>query len=592
MTAVAPSADRTAPDVLALLADAVAANPLRPAVVAPDATLTFAALAAAVTRMARLLAARGVGPGSLVGISLPRCSGQVVAVLAVLRAGAAYVPLDPSYPATRLASTVADARVELVLTDGTVPPWAGSVPVLGTGDDGVAAGGRPMDLPPSDPADAAYVIHTSGSTGRPKGVVVDRGALAHLLTALERSGVLPTEPAVVAWNASISFDASVQQWVRVCRGDTLVLLPEELRTEPEQLAAYLRRHGVTDIDATPSHWAVLAEHLTAGPPLRLLIGGEAVPREMWAELDRARAAGLVEATNVYGPTETTVDATAAPVTGAGPHIGVPLPRVRTYVLDEALRPVPDGELYLAGPGVAQGYLNRPDLTACRFVADTVARDGSRMYRTGDLVRCRPDGNLDYRGRADRQVKVHGMRVELGEVEAAIQAHPGIGAAGVAVHVDEHRGPVLVAWYAGRGGTAPEPEAVRAIVSRLLPAALVPAVFTPLRALPRTVNGKLDTAALPAPVLGGPATGRAAGDEPSGPIEPLIARAWQEVLGTEHVLATDDFFQLGGHSLMALKVVSTLRRRLGITASTRMVYQHPRLRDLASHLAAANPTSIS
>ncbi len=578
-------------DVLERFAAAVAAGPRRAAVVAPDHTLTFADLDTAVAGATGQLVARGIGPGSLVGLSLPRCADQVVAILAVLRAGAAYLPLDPDYPAARLEFMVTDAGVDLVLTGaGDTPAWAGEVPCTHLNPAGPT--GRPAE-PARAPtsADPAYVIYTSGSTGRPKGVMVGRGALAQLLAALEHGGVHPDEPAVVGWNASISFDASVQQWLRVCRGDTLVLLPARLRLEPTQLGEYLRHHRVTDLDVTPSHWAVLAEHCTPSAgrtaPLRLLIGGEPVPERMWEELSAARSAGLVEAVNLYGPTEATVDATAATVAGAGPHIGRPLPGVGAHVLDDKLHPVPDdeiGELYLSGSGVAIGYLNRPGPTAQRFVPDPTG--AGRMFRTGDLVRRRADGNLDFIGRVDRQVKISGLRVELGEIEAAMCSHPEVETA-VVLPRDGARGSLLVAWYTGRDGRPPAESDVRDAVADRLPAALVPVVFTPVVGqLPRTANGKLDVAALPDPTR--ETENIADGADPTGPIEPLIAEAWREVLGRDQVLATDDFFALGGHSLMALKVVTTLRRRLGMVVSTKMVYRHPRLRDLAAELTCRLP----
>jgi amino acid adenylation domain-containing protein len=577
-------------DVLERFASAVAADPGRTAVVAPDRTLTFADLETAVADAAGQLAARGIGPGSLVGLALRRSADQIIAILAVLRAGAAYLPLDPGYPAARLEFMVADAGVDLLLTgDDARPAWAGEVLCQRLGPAGSAA--EPVRAPTS--ADPAYVIYTSGSTGRPKGVVVGRAALAHLLTSLEQGGVYPDESAVVAWNASVSFDASVQQWLRVCRGDTLVVLSEQLRLEPAQLGDYLREHGVTDLDTTPSHWAVLAEHWTPAAertgPLRLLIGGEPLPERMWEELSAARSAGLVAAVNLYGPTETTVDATAAAVTSAGPHIGTPLPGVVAHVLDDRLRPVLDGEvgeLYLGGSGVAIGYLNRPGLTAQRFVPDLTG--AGRVFRTGDLVRRRVDGNLDFLGRVDRQVKISGLRVELGEIEDAVRAHPAVSTA-VVLARDGAGGQRLVAWYTGRDGDPPAASEVRDAAASRLPTALVPVAFIPVPGrLPRTANGKLDVAALPDLFPDGPVSDTddiADEAEPTGPIEPLIAEAWREVLGRDRVLATDDFFTLGGHSLMALKVVTTLRRRLGMVVPTKMVYRHPRLRDLAAELTS-------
>jgi acyl-coenzyme A synthetase/AMP-(fatty) acid ligase/acyl carrier protein len=382
---------------------------------------------------------------------------------------------------------------------------------------------------------------------------------------------------VVGWNASASFDASVQQWVRVCRGDTVVVLDEEQRRDPVRFGAALAEYAITDVDATPSHWAAVA-HAVTTPALRLFLGGEPVPAALWRRLDAAARAGRLQALNLYGPTECTVDATAGPIEGAEPHIGRPLPGVEVRVLDDRLAEVPvgtTGEVYLSGRGVARGYVNRPGLTAERFVADPFAGDGRRMYRTGDEARWRADGTLEFVGRADRQVKVRGFRVEPGEVEAVISQYRDGCAATVVARGDE-----LVAYCVGE----PDLGELRDHVAAHLPAHLVPDHFVRIAAFPLTVNGKLDSARLPEPEAG---AARAAGRLPEGEYEELVADVWATVLGQERVFADDDFFALGAHSLMAIRVVSRVKKELGVTLSIRDVYRRPLLCDFAEFVQAAH-----
>ncbi|MFJ9931686.1 amino acid adenylation domain-containing protein [Streptomyces virginiae] len=565
--------------------------PGRAAVHAADGSLTFEELAGRTARLAAALRALGVRPGDRVGVSLPRGTGWAVAPLAVWRAGAAYVPLDPAHPGERLAHIAADAGLRAVVAGaGPAAEWAEGLPVLDpdtaapvTEHLDAAAPAAQAGAEPSGraghPAASAYVIHTSGSSGLPKGVEVTHAGVAALVAGLEERGVYPSGHRVVAWNASLSFDASVQQWVRVCRGDTLVVLDDEDRTDPARLDALLDAYGVTDLDCTPSHWQLTGPGLRPGRPLRLLLGGEPVPAAMWRALAEDPA---VEAWNLYGPTECTVDATATRITGTAPRLGEPLAGVRAQVLDEGLRPATTGELYLAGPGVAVGYVGRPGLTASRFVADPFATDGSRMYRTGDLVRWRADSGLEFLRRTDRQLKVRGFRVEPGELEDRLRGHAAVEAA-VAVARTGPDGDTLLAAYCV---LAPSARVTDAELSRhcgaALPAYFVPSVFVTVDALPLTPNGKVDTEALPplptAPAAGPESSGRA----PEGPLEELIATVWAEVLGRDGVGAEANFFALGGHSLLALRVVSRLKKNAGIALRTKDVYRFPVLADLARH----------
>ncbi|MFF9053781.1 non-ribosomal peptide synthetase [Streptomyces erythrochromogenes] len=559
MTTFAEPSTVTA-DLLARLRGVVAAHPGRVAVHAVDGSLDFAELDRRTAALARALRAAGVRRGDRVGVHLARTADLPVALLATWRAGAAYVPLDPAYPAERIAFTAADARLAAVVSADAEPPVPAGVPVLRPTADAPDTE-APQARSAPHPLDSAYVIHTSGSTGRPKGVEVPHGAVADLVAALELSGAYRPEPGVVAWNASVSFDASVQQWVRICRGDTLVVVDDAQRAEPTRLVALLAEHGVTDLDLTPSHWQLLREPLAGARVPRLFMGGEPVPARTWRELADAR----IDALNLYGPTECTVDAITAPITGTGPHLGEPLPGVRAYLLDGRLVPVTAagavGELYLAGPGLAHGYPGHPGLTAGRFTADPFATEpGARMYRTGDQARRSSDGLLEYVGRVDRQVKLRGFRVELGEVEHALGALPAVTAAAVTLHEaapGDHRLAGFVT------GADLRPADLLAELRRILPAHLVPSTVTVLDSLPLTPNGKVDHAALPAPAA--PAAEPAAAQ---GGVEEQVAEVWRTVLGVPDIEQTDDFLSLGGHSLAALRVVHLLRRKLNVELQLR------------------------
>ncbi|MFF3720899.1 non-ribosomal peptide synthetase [Streptomyces erythrochromogenes] len=562
MTTFAEPSTVTA-DLLARLRGVVAAHPGRVAVHAVDGSLDFAELDRRTAALARALRAAGVRRGDRVGVHLARTADLPVALLATWRAGAAYVPLDPAYPAERIAFTAADARLAAVVSADAEPPVPAGVPVLRPTADAPDTEAPQAPFAPH-PLDSAYVIHTSGSTGRPKGVEVPHGAVADLVAALELSGAYRPEPGVVAWNASVSFDASVQQWVRICRGDTLVVVDDAQRAEPTRLVALLAEHGVTDLDLTPSHWQLLREPLAGARVPRLFMGGEPVPARTWRELADAR----IDALNLYGPTECTVDAITAPITGPGPHLGEPLPGVRAYLLDGRLVPVTAagavGELYLAGPGLAHGYPGHPGLTAGRFTADPFATEpGARMYRTGDQARRSSDGLLEYVGRVDRQVKLRGFRVELGEVEHALGALPAVTAAAVTLHEaapGDHRLAGFVT------GADLRPADLLAELRRILPAHLVPSTVTVLDSLPLTPNGKVDHAALPAPAA--PAAPAAEPAAAQGGVEEQVAEVWRTVLGVPDIEQTDDFLSLGGHSLAALRVVHLLRRKLNVELQLR------------------------
>ncbi|MFE2556357.1 amino acid adenylation domain-containing protein [Streptomyces sp. NPDC059352] len=575
-------------DLLARLATAPGG---RTAVVAADRSLTFDELRTEAAAVAARLTALGAGPESVVALCLPRGAGLVTALIGTLTAGAAYLPVDPALPADRRRYLLEDSGADLVVLDAPgESPARGARSVTLAELTATPDADAPYRPAPVTAGTLAYVIYTSGSTGRPKGVEIGRGAASLLLAELEGVGAATGEARRVGWNASPSFDASVQQWVRLCRGDTLVMIDEETRRDPSLLAAFIDAQGLTDLDITPSHADPLLDLLTPGGgprPLTLLVGGEAISPALWDRLAAAHASGLLRALNVYGPTETTVDATAGWIDRPGEaHIGTVLPGLRMRLLDDKLTPVTPGEageLYLAGPRVARGYRNRPVLTAERFLADpdpaADSVDGGRMYRTGDRCRLLPDGRLVYLGRADGQIKLRGHRIELPEIEAALTHQDGVAEAAVVLGEDASGSPALIAYH--RGG---DPEALRTGLAATLPAYMLPAALVPVERFATTPSGKLDRSVLPtrvevtaAPEDTAPGTGL------EGRAEELIGRVWKQVLGAASIGPDDNFFKLGGHSLLAIKLVSRVRAELSVALPVKAVYANPRLRDLAAHI---------
>ncbi|MDA5286841.1 amino acid adenylation domain-containing protein, partial [Streptomyces sp. Isolate_45] len=548
-----------AQSVTEVFAERAAAAPDAVAVVAGEVRLTFAELVDRAGRLAAVLTAEGVGPDTVVGLAVPRSADAVVAVLAVLKAGGAYLPLDLDHPAERLAHMLRDASPVCVVTTRAVAARVPGVPAVVL-DDPATVARLAAAVPGPDavtgPEQAAYVIYTSGSTGLPKGVLLRHAGLTRLFRDHERELYLPVarrsgRRVRALHTASFSFDSSWEQLLWLVAGHELHVLDEFERRDAEAVVAYVRAERIDTLDVTPSYARQLLDAgLLAGdwrPPL-FLLGGEAVPAALWEEL---AAFTDVEVVNYYGPTEFTVDALVARVGDCPtPVVGRPLDNTRAHVLDGRLRPVPTGvtgELYLAGEQIARGYLGRFALTAERFVADPFGAPGSRMYRTGDLVRRRTDGLIEFLGRADDQVKIRGFRVEPGEVEAALTALDGVSAAAVVVREDVPGIPRLVGYVTGAG--LEDVERLREELAAQLPEHMVPAALVALEALPTNVNGKLDRALLPAPALGAAASSR----PPRGAAEERIAEVFAQALSLLSVGADDDFFRLGGHSLLATRV---------------------------------------
>ncbi|MEV0643414.1 amino acid adenylation domain-containing protein [Streptomyces sp. NPDC050619] len=517
-------------------------------------------------RLAWYLRRQGVRGEWRVGLRLPRGVDMVVSMLAVWKAGGAYVPLDPEYPADRLEFMTVDSGASVVIDAEWLAEARAAV---------AAESGLPLEAA-LDPDQLAYVIYTSGSTGRPKGVAVPHRGVANLVEAM--GSVLGAGPGEVTLQfASFSFDASVLDVaVTLASGGTLSIAASEERTDPQALAAMVERSGVTVASVVPSLLSVLDPKTVPGVR-NWVLGAERLTADLAAKW-RAQA-GLW---NTYGPTEATVMTTAVALEEGispddqPPAIGRPLPNTQAYVLDDFLRPVPigaTGEVYLAGPGLARGYLGRRELTAERFVACPYA-EGARMYRTGDLAKWSDDGLLHFQGRADEQVKIRGFRIELGEIESVLTAHPDVAQATVIARDDR-----IAAYTVSQAQL--DPAALREFTATRLPDYMVPATITILDTLPLTPNGKIDKAALPAPdVACEPSR------TPSTPVEELLCSLFAEVLGAGEVGVDDDFFQLGGDSIMSMQLASRVRRA-GWMVSPRQVFEERTPAGLARVVAATD-----
>ncbi|MBK1784236.1 non-ribosomal peptide synthetase [Prauserella cavernicola] len=562
-----------------LFAARVAEQPDAVAVVERDRQVSYAELNARANRIARLLAEQGVDAESVVGVAVPRSADTIATVLAALKLGAAFLPLDLSHPAQRLAYLVGDSGARLVV--GT-PEVAESVPDVAPVlllDGEIDRDGSDVDVAPPSLEQAAYVIYTSGSTGKPKGAVVPHDGIASLVaTAVDRMGLEPTSH--VLQFASIGFDVFVFELaMALCHGGRLVLIPDEARVAGTALTDFLREQAVTHLILPPSLVSALPAEAELPSGSTILVGTETVPPDLIE-----RWAGRLNLIAAYGLTEATVNSTLWPTEpgwqGAVP-IGRPDPNTVCYVLDERLRPVPPGvvgELYVAGRGLARGYLGRHALTAQRFVANPFGTPGSRMYRTGDRARWRPNGDLDFLGRVDGQVKIRGFRIELGEIEAALTAHPGVGQAAV---VADRRGDIvrLVAYV-----VAGEPVDWREHLGARLPEYMIPALVVPLDGpLPLTPNGKLDRRALPEPDWAS-LTGDA---RPATEEQRVLAAVFAEILELAEVGVHDNFFELGGHSMSSMRLLGRIRSAFGVDLTLRDVFDAPTVAGIAGRLAGGS-----
>jgi len=586
--------DRCIPE---LFEEQVSRTPEAVAVVFEKQRLTYQELNARANRLAHHLIDLRVGPESLVGLCIERSLEMVVGLVAILKAGGAYLPLDPEYPRERLNETVADAMPSVVLSTTALskrlPPAARVIaldapsiqaPLSAAPDRNPCDADRVAPLGPTCPA---YVIYTSGSSGRPKGAVIEHHSLVNHMAWMCHAYPLEERDRVLA-RTSINFDASVWElWLPLLSGASLCVASDDTTRDPYRLANYLDEQGVTIAQFVPT--LLSAVHATGArrpAQLRMVFaGGEALAADL---AQQVAASWQVPVINLYGPTETTIQVThyryeqgAAEFTTI--PIGAPIWNARMYVLDDRLEPVPvgvTGELYIGGEGVARGYLNRPELTSEKFLPDQLSgQSGARMYRSGDLVRWRRNGNLEFVGRRDNQVKLRGFRIELGEIEAVLARHPQVQRAVVIVRGDRSGNSILVAYVVPTLREGPTVTDLRNFLGRTLPAFMLPSAFVTMSAIPLTPNGKVDRKALPAPETIGQALG---GDyvAPQTPVQEQLAQIWSSVLSVERVGIRDNFFVLGGDSLMAAEAMLRLRNACGCDLPLRCLFEAPTIGELA------------
>ncbi|WP_406113199.1 amino acid adenylation domain-containing protein [Streptomyces sp. NBC_01014] len=581
------------------------------ALVCGKTVLSYGELNARANRLARLLIARGAGPGTFVALALERTADYPVALFAVLKSGAACVPVDPEHPADRIRYLLDDTDPLCVIsTVGGAPGLPSAVPVLRLDalDTVRDLEGRP-DTDPADrdrtapllPHHAAYVSYTSGTTGLPKGVVVEHRALTNLCFDHHRELIAPAarsagRPLRSALTATFTFDTAWEGPLFLAAGQQLHVIDDSVRLDPGALVDYIAEHGIDFLDVTPSYLhQLIAAGLFTGDrhrPRLLMVGGEPLDAALWRTL---RDCPGTTSYNYYGPTECTVDAVYCRLDeeGGTPVIGRPGHNVRAHVLDASLRPVPPGvpgELHLAGAQVARGYLNAPELTAERFVADPFGAPGDRMYRTGDQVRWTDRGALEYLGRCDDQVELRGLRIEPGEIETVLARHPGVARAAVAVRETPSGERVLTAYVVPAARPAPgalpsqraaagegvDAASLRAWATARLPGYMVPSAYLTLGTLPLTAHGKLDRAALPAPEAAADRVGRPA----RSAREKALCELFTEVLGVVDISIDDDFFALGGYSLPAARLIGRIRSSLGTALSIGAVFEAPTVAGLA------------
>ena len=570
-----------------------AATPDAIAVVCDGRAMRYSDLSAKSNQLARRLRRLGASPGALVGICMDRSEEMVVAVLGVLKAGAAYVPLDPLYPPERLAFMAGDAGISILITEerrrGAAPVSGGTAVVSVDGDrESIAAEDVEALCGGVSPGDLAYVIFTSGSTGKPKGVQIPHRAVVNFLTSMLREPGIGKDDCLLSVT-TLSFDiAGLELFLPLVSGAQVVIATSAVARDGRELARLIMESGATVMQATPATWRLLLEAGWEGRPgLKIICGGEALPQTLAARLLATGA----ELWNAYGPTETTIWSTLRSVTDVERvgSIGRPIGNTQIAILDDHGDLAPRGaagEIYIGGDGVARGYLNRPELTRERFIANPFA-PGERLYRTGDLGRWLPDGTIEFLGRVDQQVKIRGFRVELGEIEAALEAMPGIRQAAVVLSDDGAGDQRLIAYVSLKAGVEIDAAAIRTRLLSSLPEYMAPAQVIALESIPLTPNGKVDKRALPAPAAA-PVRAR---QLPRSDIESGVAAVWQEVLRTKDIGIYDNFFDVGGHSLLLVQMQNRLLRGFGRDIALQDLFRKPTIAAIAEHLSAANRVPV-
>ena len=557
-----------------------------------DTAISYRELNERANQLARYLQRTGVGPEIRVGILMNHSVEMIVAVLGILKAGGAYVPLDPSSPLEQLAFMFHDSGLQLLLTQERLSeiPYAGAT-LSSTEQWDLVAGESVANVPGSAHSESlAYVIYTSDSTGQPHGVMIQQRSVVNLATALQHSIYREYGPGLrIGLSAPLAFDVSVQQVVQLLHGHTLCILPEEARADARQLLDYIKRYRLDSLDCTPSHLKLLgldgvAELLALEPQL-VLVGGEALEETVWPQLAHSDDTSFF---NIYGPTECTVDATVSAVRAELPvsTIGRPLANVQVYVLDQRQQPVGigiPGEICIGGEGVGRGYLNQPELTAERFIPHPYSKaGGARLYRTGDVGRYLRDGNIEHLGRLENQVKLRGFRIELDEIEAVLSQHPAVRQAVVTVREDQPGDKRLTGYIVAEPAAQPDIKELRHFLRNRLPDHMIPTAFMMLESLPLNSHGKLERGALPAP--NGLPELDAPHVVPRTETERNIAGVWQEVLGRDSVGIFDNFFDLGGHSLLMVQVHDRLRERFKFEVSMVELFEYPSINSLVEHLS--------
>ena len=583
--------------------DEVAAqHPGRTAVTFGDLQLSYRELQVQANQLAARLRSLGVGTDALVGVFLERSAQAIVALLAIVKAGGAYLPLDPAYPSERISTILDDARPAVMLTeehllDRLPPHGAHTICIDRETAEGFSAESFTAE-PQASEENLAYVIYTSGSTGKPKGVMVTHGNVARLLSATAEWFHF-NEKDVWTLFHSLAFDFSVWEiWGCLLHGGRLVIVPFSVSRSPEDFHDLLVKEQVTVLNQTPSAFYQLITVDQAHPQtdlsLRVVIfGGEALNFKTlrpWFAMHGDKHPRLI---NMYGITETTVHVTYREVTaadaadGAGSLIGVPIPDMQLHLLGDDERPVPageTGEICVGGAGVARGYLNRPDLDAARFVPDPFSGiPGARMYKSGDLARLLPNGEVEYLGRGDAQVKIQGFRIELGEIEAALAGHERIREARVVAHTDNAGTKRLAAYYVAKENTSLAARELSEYLSQRLPPWMMPSVYLAIPAFPLTPHGKVDYARLPAPVVG---SARTAAETAGTELQEEVASVWRTVLGADHVGLDDNFFDIGGNSLLLVSVHVKLQTMLDQKIPIAELFAHTTVRALSERLGGA------
>ena len=571
-----------------LIEEQAARTPDQVALVFGQQKLTYGELNRRANQLAQYLTGLGIGPDVLVGLYLQRSFEMVIGILGILKAGApTYMPIDPSYPSARIALVIEDSQLGFILTTeqirATLPASPARIISLDGDADAIAAQSSDSVSSSATGNNLAYVIYTSGSTGKPKGVMVEHRNVINFFAGMDQ--IIGTQCGIWLAVTSVSFDISVLEllWT-LTRGFQVVIHGEG---NLEKIPSEILTHGVTHFQSTPSLLRALVsdpQTLEAlGKLKKILIGGEALPASL---VDSLRQSFSGEIYNMYGPTETAIWSTVYRVQEQRSTIpiGKPIANTQVYVLDSHLQLVPagaTGDLFIGGDGVVRGFLNRPDLTAERFVGDPF-RQGGRLYRTGDLARFQPDGNLEFMGRADFQVKIRGFRIELGEIEATLEQQPGVEQAVVVAREELQADKILAAYVVAKAGESVNPDVLRRALEATLPNYMVPSHFVLLEGLPLTANGKIDRNTLP-PISLQANIFTDGGEDPRGEFERLLAKAWAEGLGIERIRRHNNFFNLGGHSLAALKIAFRIQQEFQVDFPLQIFVQHPVLSEQAKRL---------